>query len=86
MFVTVLTETRIGRKSIYRFLPVCGFRVWEECDVWRHFHSEADDAPVSTTEKEFEIEFINTLLESALISIKGRLKQLHEGAETWGLQ
>jgi hypothetical protein len=43
----------------------------------RHFHCEAHDQPV-TTEKKCEIEFMNTLPDTALMSVKERLEQLPE--------
>jgi hypothetical protein len=50
----------------------------------RRFHCEAHET-LRTPEKEFEIEFFSTLLDTALMSIKEGLEQLHEHAETSGL-
>jgi hypothetical protein len=48
-----------------------------------HFHCEARNKPVLTSEKKSEIEFFNTLLNTALMSIK-RYEQFHQHAETLG--
>jgi hypothetical protein len=48
-----------------------------------HFHYEAQDEPIMTPQKKFEIEFFAILLNTALILIKEGLKQLHQHAETW---
>jgi hypothetical protein len=50
--------------------------------VKRHFDYEAHDEPIMTPEEKFEIEFFNTLLDIALMSIKERFVQLHQHAET----
>jgi hypothetical protein len=49
-----------------------------------NFDYEAHDEPIMTPEKKFEIEFFNTLLDAALMSLKEKFEQLHQHAETWG--
>jgi hypothetical protein len=49
-----------------------------------HFDYEAHNKPIMTPEKKIEIEFFNMLLNTALMSIKERLEQLHQHVETWG--
>jgi hypothetical protein len=50
----------------------------------RHFDYEAHDEPITTPEKILKIEFLNTLLDTALMQIKERFEQLHQHVETWG--
>jgi hypothetical protein len=40
----------------------------------RHFDYEAHNEPIMTPEKKFETEFFNTLLDTALMSIKERFE------------
>jgi hypothetical protein len=49
--------------------------------VKRHFRC---DTRVVTHEKKYEIEFFITLLDPALMSVKGSFEQLHQQPETWG--
>jgi hypothetical protein len=46
--------------------------------VKRHFQCEAHDQSVMSSEKKFETEFFNTLLDAALTSVKERFEQLHQ--------
>jgi hypothetical protein len=52
--------------------------------VKRNFVYKDHDEPMMTPEKKLEIESFNTLLDTALLSSKGRFEQLHQHAETWG--
>jgi hypothetical protein len=47
-----------------------------------HFHYEAHDEPI-TSENKFGIVIFNTLLNTALMSIKRRCRQLHQHKKTW---
>ncbi|XP_011343812.3 zinc finger MYM-type protein 1 [Ooceraea biroi] len=43
----------------------------------------ATDEPIESSEKKFEIEFFNKLLDTSLMSMKERFKQLHDYSKTW---
>jgi hypothetical protein len=50
----------------------------------RHFDYEAHDELITTPEEILKIEFLNTLLDTALMQIKERFEQLHQHVETCG--
>jgi hypothetical protein len=76
--ISAATKFAIDREIEPKFQSVKRIRY-----VKHYFDYEAHDEPIMTPEKKFEIEFFNTLLDTALMSIKERLEQLHQHAETW---
>jgi hypothetical protein len=50
--------------------------------VQRHFHYESRDEPVMAPKKKFEMKVFITLLDTALVAVKG-FEQLHQHGETW---
>jgi hypothetical protein len=77
--ISAATELAIDLEDEPEFQSVKRIR-YVKC----HFDYEAYDEPIMTPEKEFEIEFLNMLLDTALMSIKERFEQLHQHTETWG--